>query len=179
MISIEEKQSKICELTQLLSQRKNAEQKQSIGIVLTEYETYLLTTPYEQWMRITTMLQDGEIEEDIYEEFLLNPERYVLDMGQIILNEKWEEEAEEKELERIAKLSLTKREVFLGIYRAKGVTPEQIRAGLTDTAAIIEFDYAERYYRGNPLIDIVGETLGITSEQLDLFFEDGNYEHLI
>lgn len=82
-----------------------------------------------------------------------------------------EKELEQQEKERIAKLSLTKREVFLGLYEAKGVTPEQIKAQITDPAALIEFEYANDYFRGNPLIDSVGAVLGITPAQLDCFFE--------
>jgi hypothetical protein len=85
----------------------------------------------------------------------------------------------QKERERIAKLSLTKREVFLGLYQAKGVTPEQIKAQITDPMALIEFDYANEYYRGNPLIDSVGATLGLTSEQLDQFFKTKDWNVLI
>lgn len=90
-----------------------------------------------------------------------------------------EEELAQKERERIAKLSLTKREVFLGLYQAKGVTPDMIKAQITDPAALIEFEYANDYYRGNPLIDIVGAQLGITPKQLDNFFETNDYTKLI
>lgn len=86
-----------------------------------------------------------------------------------------EEEIAQKEKERIAKLSLTKREVFLGLYQAKGVTPEMIKAQVTDPMGLIELEYANDYYRGDPLIDIVGATLGITPEQLDKFFETNDY----
>ena len=93
--------------------------------------------------------------------------------------EEYEAEQEQKERERIAKLKLTKREVFLGLYQAKGVTPDQIKAQITDAQALIEFEYANDYYRGNPLIDIVGATLGITPEQLDKFFETNDYTVLL
>jgi hypothetical protein len=92
---------------------------------------------------------------------------------------KTDEQKELEEKERIAKLSLTKREVFLGLYQAKGVTPEMIKAQITDPMALIEFEYANDYYRGNPLIDIVGGALGITPEQLDKFFETNDYTYLI
>lgn len=81
-----------------------------------------------------------------------------------------EEEIEKQEKERIAKLSLTKREVFLALYKDKGITPEQLKAQITDPEALIEFEYATEYYRGNPLIDRIGETLGYTPEQLDYLF---------
>lgn len=90
-----------------------------------------------------------------------------------------DEELEQQEKERIARLSLTKREVFLGLYQAKGVTPEMIKAQITDPMALIEFEYANDYFRGNPLIDIVGAQLGITPEQLDNFFITKDYTELL
>ena len=98
---------------------------------------------------------------------------------ELILNPKYEEELEQQKRERIAMLKLTKREVFLGLYQAKGVTPDIIKAQITDPQALIEFEYANDYYRGNPLIDIVGATLGITPEQLDCFFETKDYTCLL
>lgn len=106
-------------------------------------------------------------------EYVLDGEEYVLK------DEAWEEKQAQTEKERIAKLSLTKREVFLGLYQAKGVTPEMIKAQITDPQALIEIEYANDYFRGNPLIDIVGATLGITPEQLDQFFETNNYIYLL
>jgi hypothetical protein len=90
-----------------------------------------------------------------------------------------EEEIAMQEKERIAKLSLTKREVFLGLYQAKGVTPDMLKAQITDPQALIEFEYANDYFRGNPLIDIVGGALGITPEQLDKFFETNDFTYLL
>ena len=90
-----------------------------------------------------------------------------------------EEEIDLQEKERIAKLSLTKREVFLGLYQAKGVTPDMIKAQITDPMALIEFEYANDYFRGNPLIDAVGAVLGITPQQLDCFFQTKDYTCLL
>ena len=89
-----------------------------------------------------------------------------------------EEELEQFERERIAKLKLTKREVFLGLYQAKQITPDMIKAQITDPSALIEFEYANDYFRGNPLIDVIGAQLGITPEQLDKFFETNDYRAL-
>lgn len=86
--------------------------------------------------------------------------------------EEYKEEQAQKERNRLDLLSLTKREVFLGLYQAKGITPEQIKAKITDPAGLIEFEYANDYFRGNPLIDTVGTALGITSDQLDKFFDE-------
>ena len=105
--------------------------------------------------------------------------KYIVEDGELVLNPNYEEEQEQKERERIAKLSLTKREVFLGLFQAKGVTPDQIKAQITDPMALIEFEYANDYYRFNPLIDVVGNGLGITSEQLDKFFDTKDYTYLL
>ena len=89
----------------------------------------------------------------------------------LVLNPNWEEEQAEKEKERIAKLSLTKREVFLALYHAKQITPDMIKAQIGEnTEALIEFEYAEKYYRFNPLIDTIGGMLGYTSADLDYLF---------
>ena len=89
---------------------------------------------------------------------------------ELVLNPDYEEEEAEKEKEKIKMLSLTKREVFLALYHDKGITPEQLRAQITDTEALIEFDYAEKYYRGNPLINSIGAALGYSSYDLDYLF---------
>ena len=97
--------------------------------------------------------------------------KYIVEDGVLVINPNWEKEQEEKEKERIAKLSLTKREVFLALYQDKGITPEQLKSQITEPSALIEFEYATEYFRGNPLIDAVGAMLGYTSQQLDYLFE--------
>ena len=90
-----------------------------------------------------------------------------------------EQEKQEQERERLNLLSMTKREMFLGLYQAKGITPDMLKTQITDPQALIEFEYANDYYRGNPLIDIIGGQLGFTTEQLDKFFETKDYIYLI
>ena len=90
-----------------------------------------------------------------------------------------EEEKQEQRKEQIAKLSMTKREMFLGLYQAKQITPDMLKAQITDPQALIEFEYANDYYRGNPLIDVIGSQLGFTSEQLDRFFDTKDYHELL
>lgn len=98
---------------------------------------------------------------------------------------------EQKEKERIAKLSLTRGDVFRGILQAKGVTKEQIAQMieampatnaeeiLKKELAKIDFEDALNFYRGVELIDTIGTALGITSEQLDEFFETNDYTKLM
>lgn len=81
-----------------------------------------------------------------------------------------EEEQAQKDHEIISQFSLTKREVFLALYQDKGVTPEQIKAQIQSPEALIEFEYATDYYRGNPLVEAIGQALGYTSDELDYLF---------
>ena len=98
--------------------------------------------------------------------------KYIIVDGDIALNPNFEKEQEEAERQRINMLSLTKREVFLAIYKDNRITPEQIKAQITDTEALIEFEYANEYYRGNPLINLIGAKLGYSSKDLDYLFEN-------
>jgi hypothetical protein len=99
---------------------------------------------------------------------------------------KTDEQKEQEEKERIAKLYLTGADVERGIYKAKGMDFEDIVAyvtqlqpeGLDIKALKIELK-ANNFYRGNPYVVAIGQLLGFTEEQLNLFFEDGNYEHLL
>ena len=134
--------------------------------------------------------QDGKIkfytEEPLQAEFY-NLEKveetdleYVLDGDEYVLkDEAWEEKQTLKEKQRIGMLCLTKREVFLALYKAKQITPEMLKSNIKDPEALIEIEYANEYYRGNPLIDLIGEQLGLTVEQLDEFFETNDYTKLI
>lgn len=96
------------------------------------------------------------------------------------------EEIELQEKERIARLFLTGADVERGIYQAIGMDFEDIvnkvntlqPEGLDVKALKIELK-ANNFYRGNPYVNAVGTLLGFTSEQLDNFFTDGNYEHLL
>ena len=118
-------------------------------------------------------------------------EEYVLDGEQYILkDEAWEEKQAQKEAERIAHLSLTRGDVLRGLLLAKGVTKEQISQMIeamptssqeqivVKELAKIDFEDALNFYRGVPLIDTIGLQLGITKEQLDEFFETGDYRYL-
>lgn len=98
---------------------------------------------------------------------------YIYQNDELVLNPNYEDEEAQKERERIDHLSLTKREVFLAIYKDKQITPDMIRSMLTSDEAKIEFDYANDYFRGNPLIGALGEALGYTPSQLDHLFEYG------
>lgn len=119
---------------------------------------------------------DIEIEIDVPDEEInidgeITTHKETIIVKGIIANPNYEEEEAQKERQRLDMLSLTKREVFLALYKDKGITPDQLRAQIQDTEALIEFDYANDYYRGNPLINGIGAMLGYTPEELDYLFE--------
>src|SRR5574344_858474 len=94
-------------------------------------------------------------------------------------------EQAQKEAERIARLHLTRGDVFRGLLQAKGVTREQLRAlilampdGIDKEMALIDFDEALEFYRGVALVDTIGLVLGITSNQMTKFFETNDFEEL-
>jgi hypothetical protein len=97
-----------------------------------------------------------------------------------------EEELHQQETERIAMLNLTAADVERGIYKAKRMDFDDIvdylkvypQEGVDIKALKIELR-ANHFYRGNPYVNAIGALLGFTKEQLDKFFEDGDYTHLL
>ena len=116
-----------------------------------------------------------------------NYDRWEIRNGEfyILTDEEYSVIQQAKENERIAKLHLTRGDVFRGLLQAKQVTREQLRAlilampdGIAKEMALIDFDEALEFYRGNALIDTVGAQLGITTKQMDRFFETNDYTEL-
>lgn len=101
--------------------------------------------------------------------FNAEPGRYYVDSNGI-WQKRTDIEIDAERRKAINLISLTKREVFLALYYAKGITPEVVRGSILDPAALIEFDYATEYFRGNPLIDAIGAQLGYTTDDLDYLF---------
>ena len=98
-----------------------------------------------------------------------------------------EEELKQQEHERIQELSMTRGDLFEALILAQGVGKAQLRAmienfeGLTDLERALylnRFDEALDFYRKHPAIDLVGGLLGITSENMDKFFETKDYNYL-
>ena len=131
---------------------------------------------------LDTTLYNLEKVEYTQDEYVLDGEEYVLK------DEVWEEKQAQAKKERVAMLSLTRGDVFRGLLMAKQVTRAEIRAMIENNEtlsilqkemALIDFDEALNFYRGNALIDTLGATLGITSKQLDKFFETNDYTVLL
>ena len=125
-----------------------------------------------------------EVSQEVYDE----SEKYIYQDGKIVLDPEYEAKQAQKEAERVAMLSLTRGDVFRGLLLARGVTRLQLRGmiegneQLTEVQkemALIDFDEALNFYRGNALIDTVGLALGIEPAQLDCFFKTNDYTCLL
>ena len=91
--------------------------------------------------------------------------------------------------QRKAMLNLTAADVERALYKAKGVDfddlivmvqqyNETAEAEIDIKALKIELK-ANNFYRGNPYIDQIGAILGITTTQMDEFFETNDYTKLM
>ena len=101
---------------------------------------------------------------------------YAYTDGEIILNPDYEAEELTKERARLDMLNLTKADVLLALYEDKGITPEDIKTMLKDNVpALIKFDYASSYYRGDEVVNALGLALGYTTEEMDYLFENKTF----
>lgn len=142
--------------------------------------------------------QNGKIK--FYTEEMLDPNFYQLDKQEyteneyvldgeeyVLKDEAWEEKQAQAQRARLDGLSLTRGDVFEALILAKGLTKPQVRAMIeqaeldevTKALYLNRFDEALEFYRGYPLFDLLGVSLGITGEMLDKFFETGDYHELI
>lgn len=96
--------------------------------------------------------------------------------GEPVIDPDYEAKQAEKEAERVAKLTCTKR-VFALMLQELGITYTQLKELIaTNEQAQLEWDLSVQLERGNPLLDIMASQLGITSAQLDGLFKYANGE---
>lgn len=102
--------------------------------------------------------------------------KYVVENNELVLNHNFEQEQIEKEKERVAKLTCTKR-VFALMLQELGITYTQLKELIaTNEQAQLEWDLCVELERQNPLLDIMASQLGVTPEQLDGLFKYANGE---
>lgn len=96
-----------------------------------------------------------------------------------VINPDYEQELAQQERLRLNLLNLTKADVLLALYKDKGITPDDIKTMLKDNVpALIKFDYASSYYRGDEVVNSLGLALGYTTEEMDYLFENKKFpEH--
>ena len=117
-----------------------------------------------------------EVTDEIYQAYVQDRNKVIYSEGEIILNPNYEAEQAQKEKERIAKLTCTKR-VFALMLQELGITYTMLKELIaTNEQAQLEWDLCIELERANPLLDIMAAQLGITSEQLDGLFMYANGE---
>lgn len=107
-----------------------------------------------------------------------NPDNFKIQNGKIVqkTEDEYEQEQAEKERQRLNLLNLTKADVLLALYADKGITPEDIKTMLKDNVpALIKFDYASSYYRGDEVVNALGLALGYSTEEMDYLFENKKF----
>ena len=95
--------------------------------------SYKLEKPYTEKAKINFIVEYNhrqrlQIKETDTALYALEPWEK-LEGDEVIDNtEEYEQEQAQKERERLNLLSMTKREMFLGLYQAKGITPDMLKA---------------------------------------------------
>ena len=90
--------------------------------------------------------------------------------------DEYKEKQAQEERRRLNLLNLTKADVLLALYEDKGLTPDDIKTMLKDNVpALIKFDYASSYYRGDEVVNALGLALGYTTEEMDYLFENKEF----
>lgn len=129
-----------------------------------------------QARQLTEGVTNLEIEEDLYNAYAENPDMYIWDGTEIVIDPEYEAKQAQKEKERIAKLTCTKR-VFALMLQELGITYTMLKQLIaTNEQAQLEWDLCVELERQNPLLDVMALQLGITSEQLDGLFMYANGE---
>lgn len=102
--------------------------------------------------------------------------KYIVENNELVLNLNYEAEQAQKERQRLDLLNLTKADVLLALYEDKGITPDNIKEMLKDNVpALIKFDYASSYYRGDDVVNSLGLALGYSTEEMDYLFENKTF----
>lgn len=123
-------------------------------------------------------------EEDIKEV----PNGYIAVAGKPLMSEDdYNKEVNQAERNRLNMLSMTRGDMFEALILSKGITKAQIRTmiendstldTITKALYLNRFDEALEFYRGYPIFDLLGDSLDITSNMLDNFFETKDYHYL-
>lgn len=96
--------------------------------------------------------------------------------GFVIINPNYEKELEQKERERISKLTCTKRNFALMLQKL-GITYSQLKDLISkNEQALLEWDLCIELERSNPLLDKMAAELDIMPETLDKMFKYANGE---
>ena len=129
-----------------------------------------------QCRQLTEGVINLEVDESLYNAYAGNPDMYIWDGKAVVIDPEYEAKQAEKERERIAKLTCTKR-VFALMLQELGISYTMLKELIaTNEQAQLEWDLCVELERKNPLLDVMALQLGITPEQLDGLFRYANGE---
>ena len=110
------------------------------------------------------------------EEYIEEPYKLIIVDNEAILNPEYEEIKQQKERERISNLRCTKRVLAL-ILQQLGISYSSLKELIaTNEQAQLEWDLCVELERNNPLLDLVGAELGLSSADIDNIFRYANGE---
>lgn len=120
------------------------------------------------------------ISEEVKQRYLEDTDRYKVIDGvftDISDTEEYREIKRQKEAERVANLTCTKRVLVLMLQQLQYSWKDTIRPLIyADDDAALEWELCVELQRKNPLLDQIGGQLGISSEQIDQLFKYANDE---
>ena len=118
-----------------------------------------------------------EIQGITMDEYNNEPYKLIIFEGELIPNPDYEEEKKEREKERISHLKCTKRVLVLILEQLGLDYFNQIEPLINaNRQAKLEWELCVELERSNPLLDVIGKQLGVSSEQLDIMFKYANGE---
>lgn len=148
-----------------------------------------------QCRQLTEGVTNLEVEEALYNAYAENPDMYIWDGSEVIVDPEWEAKQEAKEKERINELSMTRSDFFDGTIMAWGVGQDELLVliqtllatlplpDVKKLIAINNFKNALNFYRKHDLFKMLvnipiqlTETIQVilTEESLDKFFDEVN-----
>ena len=160
MIMNEKKTEKMCELGNLIAQY-NAGERENLN-----------ANEYPQWVMIYDMLKSAEIDDEIFDEFISEPEKYKVVNGKIVYNSNWQADANKKEEERIANLHITKRDFFYAFCKPVGITVAQLEAKIEELGMESDWKYCNHVYYGVIKQFLTALPLQKTEAQIIAIFEE-------
>lgn len=122
-------------------------------------------------------VQNIEVSEELYNSCTENPNLYIWDGEEIIVDPDYEKHEAEREKARIGELQVTKR-VFALALQQLGISYSQLKELIaSNEQAQLEWDLCVELQRKNPLLDVMAAQLGVSSETLDMIFKRANGEN--
>lgn len=103
---------------------------------------------YDIWVKCISMLRIADIDQSIYEDFLIVPKHYYIDKNRIKLNPAWEEEETKAEAKRIANLHITKLDFYNLFCKPVGISYATLVGKIAELNMEAEWNLCNHVYYG-------------------------------